>query len=53
MAAYLSKTLGDHDDECLKALGRGEHVHASFIATLVEELKLTMQEYTAPPRRAP
>jgi crotonobetainyl-CoA:carnitine CoA-transferase CaiB-like acyl-CoA transferase len=52
MAAYLSKTLGDHDDECLKALGRGEHVHVSFIETLIEQIQLTMQGYTAPARRA-
>jgi hypothetical protein len=38
MAAYLSKTLGDHDDECLKALGRGEHVHVSSIETLIEQM---------------
>jgi hypothetical protein len=46
MAAYLSKALGSHDDPCLKALGRGEHVHVGFIGTLIEQIQLTMQGYT-------
>jgi hypothetical protein len=53
MAAYLSKTLGDHGDECLKALGRGERVHVSSIETLIEQMQLAMQGYTVPARRAP
>jgi hypothetical protein len=51
MAAYLSKALGTHGDACLEALGRGEHVHVAFIETLVEQIQLTMQGYTAPARR--
>jgi hypothetical protein len=51
MADHLRDALKDHHDECLKALGRGEHVHESFLGPLVEELQLLMQKYTAPPRK--
>jgi hypothetical protein len=50
MATYLPLTLKTHGDARLEALGRGEHVHVDFIETLVEEIQLTMQDYTAPVR---
>jgi hypothetical protein len=48
MGSYLSLALKTHGDARLEALGRGEHVHADFIETLVEEIQLTMQGYKTP-----
>ena len=50
MATYLSLALKTHGDARLEALGRGEHGHVDFIETLIEEIQLTMQGYTAPDR---
>jgi hypothetical protein len=52
MADHLRVVLLLHPDECLKALGRGEHVHESFLGPLVEELQLLMQQYTKPQTRS-
>jgi hypothetical protein len=40
MGEHLRVVLLLHPAECLKALGRGEHVHESFLGPLVEELQL-------------
>jgi hypothetical protein len=43
--------IDDRASACLKALGNNEHVHASCVGPLVEELQVLMQKYTALPRK--
>jgi hypothetical protein len=48
VANYLRVALLTHGDECMRALGRGEHVHESFLGKVVESVKRLMQQYAKP-----
>ena len=53
VAEYLRVALLTHGDECMRALGRGEHVHESFLGKVVESVKLLMQQYAKPKQTRP
>jgi hypothetical protein len=50
VAEDLRGALLTHGDECMRALGRGEHVHESSLGKVVESVKLLMQQYAKPAR---